>query len=76
MNIKELAVLMDVPEADAQTFVDCLRIWTDKGYTLDEAIAKHIAQMNRIVNHAVDLAGALAKNGVFVGDLHDSLTGK
>lgn len=49
MNISQLAGVMGKPESDVQRFVDCLRIWTDKGYTLEEAIAKNEEQMMRIV---------------------------
>ena len=39
MTIAELATLMNVTEADAAGFVAAIRVWVNKGYSLDDAIA-------------------------------------
>lgn len=49
MQIKELAELMGVTERDASDFVEGLRIWTAKGYSLQEAIARHMDLMGRVL---------------------------
>lgn len=56
MQIKELAELMNVSESDTRAFVDCLRVWTAKGYTLEQAIERHMQQMRRMVAQAVQIA--------------------
>ena len=71
--MKELAEMMGVSVSDVQGFVDCLRVWIDKGLTLDEAIERHQAQMVRMVNNAVTLADRLSGSKEFVGGLHDSM---
>ncbi len=35
--------------ADAHGFVACLRVWTDKGYSVEQAIERHLAQMTRLL---------------------------
>lgn len=47
MNTKQMAAEMKVNESDLRSFVGCLRVWTDKGYTIDEAIRKHQDIMSR-----------------------------
>ena len=71
--MEELAKTMGVSVSDAQGFVDCLRVWIDKGFSLDEAIERHQAQMVRMVNNAVTLADRLSGSKEFVGGLHDSM---
>lgn len=48
MNIQQLAAEMGVQESTLQSFVNCLRVWTDKGYSLEDAIKKHMDIMNRM----------------------------
>jgi hypothetical protein len=48
MNVQQLAVIMNMPESDVQAFVNCLRVWTDKGHGIEAAIAKHSEQMMRL----------------------------
>lgn len=50
MNIQQLAAEMKQPVADVQRFVNCLRVWTDKGCTLEEAIAKNEQMMMGLVS--------------------------
>lgn len=51
MDIKQLAVEMNMPESDVEVFVTCLRIWIlNKGLSLDEAIAKHMRVMESLVD--------------------------
>ena len=40
-QIKALAAEMGVSEGDVLSFAACLRVWMDKGYTLEEAIHRH-----------------------------------
>jgi hypothetical protein len=49
-TIADLAKLVNATEADVVGFVACLRVWLAKGYTLDQAIERHMAQMHRFVN--------------------------
>ncbi|OQS42304.1 hypothetical protein [Chromobacterium haemolyticum] len=56
MGAKELASLMGVSESDCVAFLDCLRVWTDKGYSVEQAIERHMQQMRRLVNAASDVA--------------------
>jgi anti-CRISPR protein AcrIC5 len=41
MNIQQMAAEMNVHEADLKSFIGCLRVWTDKGFTVEEALKKH-----------------------------------
>lgn len=61
MNIQELAKEMNVSESDASAFVECLKVWINKGYSLEQAIAKHMQQMQRMVNEAYDAMSNPAK---------------
>ena len=48
MDVATLAVEMGVTASDLNAFVECLRVWIAKGYTLEQAIERHMAQMNRL----------------------------
>lgn len=52
MNTQQLAALMGVSESDAQGFVDCLRVWTDKGFSVEQAIEKNIAAWGALLANA------------------------
>ncbi len=54
-TINELAKEMNVSPTDVLAFVRCLRVWVEKGYTFEQAIAKHSAQMNRLASHSLKL---------------------
>ena len=54
-KINELAKEMNVSPTDVLAFVRCLRVWVEKGYTFEQAIAKHSAQMNRLASHSLKL---------------------
>ncbi|OQS32117.1 hypothetical protein [Chromobacterium haemolyticum] len=56
MEIKELADMMRVSEADCAAFLNCLSVWTEKGYSLEHAIERHLQQMRRLANAASDIA--------------------
>ncbi len=49
-TIAELAALMGVSAADCAGFVECLSVWTSKGYTLEAAIERNLAVMSGMVN--------------------------
>ena len=50
-KIAELAKEMNVTENDLIGFASVLKLWMDKGYTMEEAIAKNRQQMVRLVNN-------------------------
>lgn len=56
MNTQQLAAEMNMPLSDVTDFVNCLKVWTDKGFSIEEAITKHTAQMTRLVNNSVKVA--------------------
>jgi predicted RNA-binding protein with PIN domain len=58
MTIQELAAEMNMPLADVSAFVSCLSVWTAKGYTVEQAIERHMAQMTRLANNAVAFASS------------------
>jgi hypothetical protein len=49
MNIQELATIMNMPESSVRSFVRCLQVWTEKGFTIEQAIMKHQGIINRLV---------------------------
>lgn len=49
-SVANLAAQMGVTVADLSGFIAALRVWMAKGYTMEQAIEKHMAQMGRIVN--------------------------
>lgn len=50
MTTQEMASEMGVSVADVESFINCLRVWTNKGYSVEMAIHKHMEQMNRMVS--------------------------
>lgn len=56
MTNTDLAKLLNVSEADASAFVNCLRVWTDKGQTVEQAITSHMATLRGMVNGVADYA--------------------
>lgn len=56
MATADLAKLLGVSTADATAFVNCLRVWTDKGQTVEQAIATHMATLRGMVNGVADYA--------------------
>jgi hypothetical protein len=52
MNIQELAQLMGQKESDVKSFVECLKVWIEKGFTIEQAIEKHMSQMTRLAEHS------------------------
>lgn len=56
MTITELATALNTTEANAREFLSCLAIWTRKGYTVEQAIEKHMSQMQRFMDAAVEKA--------------------
>jgi hypothetical protein len=60
MSIKELAETMGQSDKDVAAFVECLRVWISKGYTIEQAIEKHMQQMTRIASNAASMPRAVA----------------
>lgn len=54
MKVSEIAALMGVTESEAQGFIDCLRVWTDKGYTVEQAIARNLAAWQTAQDNLAD----------------------
>ena len=55
-KIESLAKEMNVTENDLIGFLSTIKIWMDKGYSMEEAIQKNLAQMVRLVNNSVKLS--------------------
>ena len=55
-KIESLAKEMNVTENDLIGFLSAIKIWMDKGYSMDEAIQKNLAQMVMFVNNGVKLS--------------------
>lgn len=55
-KIESLAKEMKVTENDLIGFLSAIKIWMDKGYSMEEAIQKNLAQMVRLVNNSVKLS--------------------
>lgn len=55
MQIEQLAKEMGVTVGDMIGFIECLRVWVEKGMTFEEAIAAHMKQMTRLAESAANL---------------------
>ena len=55
-KIESLAKEMNVTENDLIGFLSAIKIWMDKGYSMEESIQKNLAQMVRFVNNSVKLS--------------------
>jgi hypothetical protein len=69
-KIAELAADMNVSENDMASFVNCLKVWTDKGMTLEQAIERNMQQMQRLVMASYERHPAMR---AIVVDLYDDL---
>ena len=56
MTIEQLAAEMGVSTRDVCGFVACLSVWVRKGYTFEQAIERHMAQMTRLANNSLNPA--------------------
>jgi hypothetical protein len=69
MTIKELAKLMGVTEGDVVAFVACLQVWLAKGLakglTLEQAISRHMDQMERLAGGCLKLPKSLVVDTFF-----------
>lgn len=52
-TIAQLAVTMNTTEAQLSSYVACLKVWTDKGYTVEEAIGQHELTMAKLLQEAM-----------------------
>lgn len=55
-TVSQLAADCGVSETDAAAFVECLRVWLDKGMTFEQAVERHMRQMLRLAEHSADLS--------------------
>lgn len=51
-KVEALAKHMGVTTADLAGFIECLRVWIAKGYTMEQAVELHMVQMNRLANNS------------------------
>lgn len=65
MNAKQLAEMMGQKESEVIAFVECLRVWINKGCTIEQAIERHMEQMTRMVNHADKLPKSIAVDAFY-----------
>lgn len=64
-ELQKLAKEMNVTENDLSGFVSCLRVWIAKGYTIEQAIEKHMAQMTRLAEHSGKMDNSLVVDAFF-----------
>jgi hypothetical protein len=48
LTVEQFAALCGVTVADARAWLECVQLWMDKGYTFEGAVARHMAQMERM----------------------------
>lgn len=63
MDIAQLANLLGVTQADAQGFVDCLRVWTDKGHSIESAIEQNLATWHGLMTRTTE--GLFNSNSIY-----------
>lgn len=51
-EIQKLAEMTGQSEADVARFLVCLSVWTSKGYTFEQAVAKNLQTVERIAERA------------------------
>lgn len=64
-KVQKLAAEIGVTENDLAGFIECLQVWVVNGYTFDQAIAKHMEQMNRLLNNAMALPTSIVTEAFF-----------
>jgi len=64
-TIQTLAADMNVKPADVAAFLKCLSVWMAKGYSLEAAIDKHMAQMVRLASKSDRLPKSLVVDAFF-----------
>lgn len=62
---KTLAAEMGVTEGDLKGFIDCLSLWMAKGFSFEQAVEKHMAQMTRLAENADKLPKSIAVSAFF-----------
>ena len=55
MTVSQLAAEMNVTEADLAGFIACLSVWAAKGYSFEECIEKHMAQMTNLAENSCEM---------------------
>lgn len=76
MNLTDLAKTLGHSEADVSRFIVALSVWTSKGCTIEQAIAKNLEVLTRITNNAGKVARVLRKDPAFISSLHRDLCAK
>lgn len=51
-EIQKLAAMTGQSEADVMRFLICLSVWTSKGYTFEQAVARNLQTVERIAERA------------------------
>lgn len=84
MTTNQLSALMGVTESDLAGFLSALKVWTDKGYSVEQAIERHMATMSALLNNvsegfsrteSIHHAPAVALRGVCASLVWDSVNG-
>lgn len=56
MNKAELAKLMNVKESDLDAYLAGLSVWIAKGYTVEQAIEKHMQTLQTMCQRVYDMS--------------------
>jgi len=52
--LTSLAALMGVTESDLAGFICGLKVWTDKGHSVEQAIERHLATLSGLLTNVSD----------------------
>lgn len=72
-TIADLARDCEVSEADAKAFVECLRVHTDKGWSIEAAIRRHISTVRRMAEKSAELAADKEFRTLVANMVHDAV---
>jgi hypothetical protein len=64
-QIQNLAAMTGQSEADVMRFLTCLSVWTSRGYTFEQAVAKNLQTVERIAERALTIPKSLVVETFF-----------
>jgi hypothetical protein len=64
-EIQKLAAMTGQSEADVTRFLTCVSVWTAKGYSFEQAIAKNLETVQRIADNAHLIPRSIAVDAFF-----------
>ncbi len=67
---KQISELMGVTEGDARSFVNCISHFMAKGFSLEQAISKHMEIMKSLVNNSVKIANSAAAKNIAISTFY------